>query len=108
MEGQSHESLLILHGGVVTDKSETTEVRHVVYSVLKIVQPRGRKLDDTMKAMRNAYKALAHPKKLDWHGGSWRLPLSLAEEHVIGEFLRICRREGVKAKYCSQDLMETT
>jgi len=83
-------------------------VRHVVYSALKIVQPRRRKLDDTMKAMKSVYKAIAAPEKLDWHGGSWRLPRAIASEYVLREFLQICRREGVKARFCAQDLVETT
>jgi len=82
-------------------------VRHVVYSVLKIVQPRGRKLADSMKAMLDVYKTLAAPEKLDWHGGAWRLPRAVADKHVLQDFLRICRREGVTAKFCAQDLVET-
>lgn len=82
-------------------------VRHVVYSALKIVQPRRRKLDDTMKAMQRVYKALAAPEKPDWHGGSWRLPRALANKYILRDFLKVCRREGVKAKFCAEDLVET-
>ena len=57
-------------------------VRHVVYSPTKIVQPRGRRLQPLMLALRDVYRALAGPEKLDFHGGSWRLPdCSCAEAH---------------------------
>ena len=80
-------------------------VRHVVYSSARVVQPRGRKLDDTMKAMRSVYQALSAPGKPVWRGG-WRLPKEVSEKHVIEPFLGICETEGVKARYCMQDLIE--
>lgn len=81
--------------------------RHVVYSPAKIVQPRGRRLSETMQAMRAAYAHLAAPERLDFHSGSWRLPHDVARRKVTEPFLEICRSLGVKAKYCKQNVVET-
>ena len=65
-------------------------VRHVVYSPVKIVFPRGRGLNDAMKALLTVYQALAAPGKPLWRGMSWRLPPAVARQHVVGPFLTIC------------------
>jgi len=101
-EAQTHEDLEHL----VALASEL-QVRHVVYSPAKIVQPRGRKLSPTMQALRRVYQACALPDKPVFRGGSWRLPDAVAREHVVEPFLEICRRHGVKAKYCKHNLIET-
>jgi len=82
-------------------------VRHIVYSPAKIVQPRGRKLSDTMRAMRTAYEHFVAPEKLTFRGGSWRVPRGIAMAKIVQPFLEICQREGVTAKYCKQNLTET-
>lgn len=81
--------------------------RHVVYSPAKIVQPRRRKLGEMMRAMRGVYEAMAAPAKLVFHGGSWRLPDSIARAEVVRPFLDTCRDKGMAAKYCKQNLIET-
>jgi DNA repair photolyase len=81
--------------------------RHVVYSPVKIVQPRSRRLSETMQALRAVYAQLAAPGKLDFHSGSWRLPHEVARTEITGPFLEICRSLGVKTKYCMQNLIET-
>ncbi|MBN2447697.1 MAG: hypothetical protein JXO22_13270 [Phycisphaerae bacterium] len=81
-------------------------VRHVVYSPTKIVQPRGRRLQPLLLALRDVYRAMAAPEKLDFHGGSWRLPDALARMHIAQPFLDVCARQGVIAKYCKRDLIE--
>lgn len=83
------------------------EARHAIYSPAKIVQPRGRKLSETMQAMRRMYEAVASPHKLDFHGGSWRLPWPVTKAHVVQPFLDICQCLGVRTKYCKQNLTET-
>jgi len=80
---------------------------HVVYSAAKIVLPRGRKLLPVMQSMSDAYRALAAPETLPYRGKSWRLPDSIAKKHVIGPFLEICKRHGIPAKHCKQNLVET-
>ena len=80
---------------------------HVVYSPAKIVQPRGRPHSPTMRAMRQAYESLAAPQKLVFRGGAWRLPSDVSDRYIVGPFLDVCRREGVRAKHCMQNLLET-
>jgi DNA repair photolyase len=87
--------------------AEEMSVRHVVFSAAKIVQPRGRKLSETMRTMRSVYEAFAAPEKLVWRGGSWRLPQSTAEAKVVRPLLEICKRIDVPAKFCKQNLIET-
>ncbi|MBN2561553.1 MAG: hypothetical protein JXQ75_11545 [Phycisphaerae bacterium] len=87
--------------------AEELQVRHVVYSPAKITQPRGRKLSGTMRAMREFYRAYAAPSKLDFHGGSWRLPRDVAQHMTVQPFLAQCRRHGIHAKHCKQNLTET-
>ena len=82
-------------------------VRHVVYSPMKIVQPRRRRLGSTMEALRSVYQTMSSPGKPTWRGGSWRLPPAVAEEHVVRPFLDICDATGVKAKFCMTNLVET-
>ena len=81
-------------------------VRHVVYSPVKVVQPRGRQISATMAAVRDLYKAMSAPGKPVWKGVSWRLPKEVADEYVVGPFLDICQRAGVTAKFCMRDLVE--
>ena len=81
-------------------------VRHVVYSPVKVVQPRGRQVAATMAAMRDLYKAMSAPGRPVRRGGSWRLPKEVADEYVVGPFLEICERGGVTAKFCMRDLVE--
>lgn len=60
-----------------------------------------------MQAMKSVYGAMAASGKLDFHGGSWRLPWPVAKAQVVEPFLRICGHHGVQAKYCKQNLVET-
>jgi DNA repair photolyase len=87
--------------------AQELQVRHVVYSPAKIVQPRGRKLTPTMRALREVYSACAYPERLVFRGGSWRLPEAIARAHVVQPFLELCRRQNVTAKYCKHNLIET-
>ena len=82
-------------------------VRHIVYSAAKIVHLRGRTLSPTMAALRTLYQSLSVPDKPVWRGGSWRLPREICNSHVVQPFLEICRRRGLRAKFCMQDLLET-
>ena len=82
-------------------------VRHVVYSPMKIVKPRGRSLSPIMQKLRRAYEIMAAPERLDWRSGSWRLPGRMAAARITGPFLDICRKHGVPAKFCMSNLVET-
>ena len=85
-------------------------VRHIVYSLAKIVQPRNRPLSPTMRQMRTLYELIAResatPERLTFRGGSWRLPPA-AQSVVTSPLLDLCRRYGVTAKCCWQNLIET-
>ncbi len=87
--------------------AKEVNVRHIVYSATRIVQPRGQMLSETMKALRDLYHALSAPGKAPWGHGGWRLPPQVSDQHVIPPFRDICSREGVTAKFCMQDLIET-
>ena len=85
-------------------------VQHVVYSTAKIVQPRTRPLSPTMQHMRALYESIARqsqpPERLTFRGGSWRLPPA-AQSTITAPLLDLCRRHGVIAKCCWQNLIET-
>ena len=84
-------------------------VEHIVYSPVKIVLTRrGGGLPAPMQNLLKVYRALSAPEKPIWRGGSWRLPARVAEPLVTGPFLEICRRYGVPAKFCMQNLLETS
>lgn len=87
--------------------AKTNGLRHVVYSPVKIVQPRRNKMGPEMSRLLDVYRAIAWPEKAVWRGGSWRLPSSVAERNVTEPFLNICRRTGVIAKFCMRNLVET-
>ena len=83
------------------------QAQHAVYSPVKVCKPLGRTLSGPMLAVKNAYAAMAAPSKLDFHGGSWRLPWPVAKAELVTPLLHICERHGVRAKYCRQNLLET-
>ncbi len=80
---------------------------HVVYSAVKITQPRGRAISHIMESIRAIYADLAGPSGLVFHGGSWRLPENITNNSVIQPFLDICRNYAMPAKHCMQNLIET-
>jgi hypothetical protein len=82
-------------------------VRHIVYSPMKLIQPRRRQMTQAMIQMKEVYRAMSHPEKLVWRGGSFRLPKDIADHDVVRPFLRICEEIGVKAKFCMTNLIET-
>lgn len=80
---------------------------HIVYSPVKIIVPRTRAMTLPMIKLLEVYRILARPDKLEWRGGSWRLPAPIAANYITEPFLEICRRHGVTAKFCKQNLLET-
>ena len=87
--------------------AKTVGARHVVFSPLKIVQPRRSKMSIEMSRMLDIYRAIARPGKAVWRGGSWRLPSRATDHLVTVPFLAICQRHGVCAKFCMRNLVET-
>jgi DNA repair photolyase len=88
--------------------AKTAGVRHVVFSPVKIVQPRRSRMAPEMAHLLDVYRAIASPEKAVWRGGSWRLPPSVAERSITGPFLEVCQRQGVPAKFCMRNLIETS
>lgn len=82
-------------------------VLHVVYSAAKVVKPRGRGLAPPMTSLKALYEALAAPARLNFRGGSWRLPGPLLRELVTEPFCALARRHGLTAKFCKQNLLST-
>jgi DNA repair photolyase len=82
------------------------DVRHVVYSPAKIVQPRMRQLSPVMRAMRAVYQDVSAPGRPLFRGGSLRLPPDI-QTAVTAPLNDLCRRYGVRAKCCRQNLIET-
>ena len=80
---------------------------HVVYSPAKIVLPRPRALSPLMRNLKRVYEHLAAPNRLLFRGGSWRLPLAVADQHVARPFLGLCRSYGLSAQSCKQNLITT-
>ena len=60
-----------------------------------------------MGKLLKTYRFLAEPAALEFRGGSWRLPWNIAQEHVVEPFLRLCKRHGLAAKFCKQNLLTT-
>ena len=82
-------------------------VRHVVYSPLKIVRPRSAGMSPAMSAMRAVYSAITSPEQPVWRGGSWRLPKHISDRLIVAPFLATCNEQGVTAKFCKQNLLDT-
>jgi hypothetical protein len=82
--------------------------RHVVYSPAKIVRPRRRGLAPPMQKLLDVYRVLSAPGKPLWHAASWRLPRTISERCVTEPFLTLCRRQQMPAKFCMQNLVETS
>lgn len=81
-------------------------VRHVVYSVAKIVTRRHEGLPVPMRRLLEVYRALAAPEPVVWRSRSWRLPPA-AQEALVAPFLRLCQQHGLLAKHCGVNLVET-
>jgi len=81
-------------------------VRHVVYSVAKIVTARDQGLRPPMRNLLEVYRALARPEPLVWRGRSWRLPQRV-QHQLAKPFLGLCTRYGLEAKHCRTNLLQT-
>jgi len=80
---------------------------HIVYSVTKIVAPRYKPVPEAMQQLKCVYEYVAKPDKLIFRGGSWRLPQTIAQKHIIKPFSEICDSYGMKAYFCKQNLLST-
>jgi len=82
-------------------------VLHIVYSVAKIVAPRYKPIPEAIQQLKGVYEYVAKPDKLIFRGGSWRLPQTIAQKHIVKPFMEICDSYGMKAYFCKQNLLST-
>ena len=82
-------------------------VLHTVYSVAKIVAPRYKPISEAMNQLKCVYEYISQPEKLLFRGGSWRLPETIAQKHIVKPFLEICDSYNMKAYFCKQNLLST-
>ena len=79
----------------------------IVYSVAKITRPQQGGLLPAMEQMKRVYQHLSAGQPLVFRGGSWRLPPSVAEELIVGPFLKLCDRYSIPATTCKANLIAT-
>jgi DNA repair photolyase len=81
--------------------------KHIIYSVAKITRRKQGNLPVVMERMKQVYQHLSAEKTLVFHGGSWRLPESIAAEHLLRPFLELCKQYSLPAKPCKANLITT-
>lgn len=80
---------------------------HIIYSVAKITRRKQGDLPPVMERMKQVYQHLSAGQPLVFHGGSWRLPESVAAAFVLRPFLDLCHRHSIPAKPCKANLITT-
>ena len=80
---------------------------HIIYSVAKITRRKQGDLPPVMERVKRVYQHLSTDQPLVFHGGSWRLPESVAAELVLKPFLELCSRHSVTARPCKMNLITT-
>ena len=82
-------------------------IRKIVYSPLKITNPRVGNLSAPMQQLRCVYEHLSGNQPLEFRGGSWRLPHEVAQNLLFAPLLQLCREAGIMAKGCKENLIAT-
>lgn len=82
-------------------------VWRIIYSVAKITKPREGALPETMRRLKRVYEHLAGTNRLEFRGGSWRLPEKVAAAHVVEALRTLCRSHAMPLFACRQNLLET-
>ena len=83
------------------------KIRKIVYSPLKITNPRAGELSLLMQKFKRIYKHLAQNQPLNFRGGSWRLPHHVAQAAIFMPLLQLCQEAGIIAKGCKENLIAT-
>jgi len=86
---------------------ECEGIKKIVYSPLKIINPRVGKLPVLMQQLKRVYEHLSDNKPLDFRGGSWRLPYEVAQNCLFAPLLRLCQSASIAAKGCKENLIAT-
>ena len=81
--------------------------KKIVYTPAKIVRPKHAALHPLMRAMLASCRTLAAPRRLEFRGGSWRLPGEVAARHTVAPLLALCRKHNVRAQFCKAHLLAT-
>ncbi|MCX7723515.1 MAG: hypothetical protein N2379_10750 [Verrucomicrobiae bacterium] len=87
--------------------AKRVQVRHVVYSPLKIVQCRRGSVTEPMQRMLEVFRAISFPCRPVRKGLSWRMPDWYVRDCLVAPFLDMCRALGVTAKFCMSNVLET-
>jgi DNA repair photolyase len=80
---------------------------HIIYSAAKITRPQRGSLPPVMERLKQVYQHLSAGQPLVFHGGSWRLPESVAAALVLMPFLELCGRHSIPAQPCKMNLITT-
>jgi hypothetical protein len=99
---QSHEDLKNL-----VSFCEQNRIEKIVYSPLKITNPRVGKLPVLMQQLRRIYGHLSGNRAIEFRGGSWRLPHDVAQVSLFDPLLRLCQAASITAKGCKENLLAT-
>ena len=99
---QSHDDLRNL-----VSFCERYGIRKIIYSPLKITNPRVGKLPVLMQKLKCVYEYLAWNQSLEFRGGSWRLPHAVAQSALLDPLLRLCQESGITTKGCKENLLAT-
>ena len=86
---------------------ERQKIGKIVYSPLKITKPRTGELSLQMRRLKRIYEHLAGNRRLDFRGGSWRLPYDVTQAALFAPFLQLCKETGITAKGCKENLIAT-
>jgi hypothetical protein len=99
---QSHDDLQNL-----VSFCEQHKIKKIIYSPLKITQPRAGKLTMLMSKIKRVYEHLSQNRPLDFHGGSWRLPYEVAQSALLAPLQILCQQADILAKGCKENLIAT-
>ena len=83
------------------------EIRKIIWSPLKITNPRTGELTLLMQKFKRVYNHLAQDQPLDFRGGSWRLPREVSQPVILAPFLQLCQEAGIPTKNCKENLTTT-
>jgi hypothetical protein len=83
------------------------KIEKIVYSPLKITNPRVGTLPTLMLQLRRVYEHLSGNRPLDFRGGSWRLPHEVAQICLFAPLQQLCREAGITLKGCKENLIST-
>ncbi len=85
----------------------STKARLIVPEKISAVERGATWLLGKVRLIGPHHQICADGEKLVWRGGSRRLPHSISQARMVAPFLELCHKQGVRAKCCKQNLIET-